>query len=318
MSKISKTNRLIYGAMGLGGGWNRNPIEEKHIKDAEEAIEAALLIGIYRFDHANIYQLGKSEEVFGHYLKRHQNKREELYIQSKVGIQLATEQRKGQYNFSYEHIMDEVTGSLNRLQTTYLDCLILHRPDPLMDGKELKKAIDNLFSSEMVRQIGVSNMSYHQMKLIEMYIERPLVANQLEMSLSKLDWIDATVTFNHSDYPMTDFPIGTIEYAMGNNIEIQAWGALAQGIYTGRILEEGTPEPVFKTKELVNQIASDKGITPEAIVLAWLMRHPGNISPIIGSKNPDRIRACKDAINVQLSRDEWYELFITSRGKNLP
>ncbi|MBC8061020.1 MAG: aldo/keto reductase [Clostridiaceae bacterium] len=304
--------------MGLGGGWNKNPIEKKDIIEAQEAIEAALEIGINFFDHANIYQFNKSEEVFGEYLKSNKSIRDKIYIQSKVGIILGTEERKGQFDFSYDHIIKEVTGSLERLKTDYLDCLLLHRPDPLMEVKELKATIDYLFKNGMIKNIGVSNMSQHQIKHIAHYIERPIVANQLEMSLYKLDFVNGGVLFNQPGYNSIDFPIGTLEYCNRKGISIQAWSPLARGIYTGKELDKDVPLRVLKTKEMVNRMAEEKGVTGEVIVLAWLMRHPASISPVIGTKNPDRIRATKGASQLVLTRNEWYDLFITSRGEDMP
>lgn len=313
-----RPSELIYGTMGLGGGWNKNPIEKKDIIEAQEAIEAALEIGINFFDHANIYQFNKSEEVFGEYLKSNKSIRDKIYIQSKVGIILGTEERKGQFDFSYDHIIKEVTGSLERLKTDYLDCLLLHRPDPLMEVKELKATIDYLFKNGMIKNIGVSNMSQHQIKHIAHYIERPIVANQLEMSLYKLDFVNGGVLFNQPGYNSIDFPIGTLEYCNRKGISIQAWSPLARGIYTGKELDKDVPLRVLKTKEMVNRMAEEKGVTGEVIVLAWLMRHPASISPVIGTKNPDRIRATKGASQLVLTRNEWYDLFITSRGEDMP
>lgn len=313
-----KPSRLIYGTMGLGGGWNKNPIEKKDIIEAQEAIEAAIETGINFFDHANIYQFNKSEEVFGQYLKANPSLRNKIFIQSKVGIVLATEERKAQFDFSYDHIIKEVTGSLKRLKTEYLDCLLLHRPDPLMEVKEVKAAVDYLFKKGMIKNIGVSNMGQHQIKYIAQYIERPIAANQLEMSLYKLDFVTGGILFNQPGYKNIDFPIGTIEYCNRKEISLQGWSPLARGIYTGKELDNEVPLKVIKTKEMVARMAEEKGVTSETIVLSWLMRHPALISPVIGTKNPDRIRATKGACELELTRDEWYDLFITSRGEDMP
>jgi len=313
-----KQSRLIYGTMGLGGGWNKNPIEKKDIVEAQVAIEAAVEVGINFFDLANIYQYNKSEEVFGEYLKANPGFRDKVYLQSKVGIILATEERKAQFDFSYDHIIKEVAGSLKRLNTDYLDCLLLHRPDPLMEVKEVKAAVDYLFKNGMIKNIGVSNMGQHQIKHIAHYIERPIAANQLELSLYKLEFASGGVLFNQPGYKNIDFPIGTIEYCNRKGISLQAWSPLASGIYTGKQLDDNVPPSVIKTKELVASMAEEKGVTAEVIVLAWLMRHPALISPVIGSKNPDRIRAVKGACELELTRNEWYDLFITSRGEDMP
>jgi len=307
-----KLSRIIYGAMGIGGEWNSSPLEKKDISEGQEAIEAAIEIGINFFDHANIYRVGKSEEVFGYFLENNSALREKLYIQSKVGID------NGKYNFAYDHIISEVKGSLKRLKTDYMDCLLLHRPDPLMDVKELKAALDYLFNNGMIRAIGVSNMSHHQIEHIQYYIERPIAANQLQMSLAHIDWVSAGVEFNRPDYANTGFPIGTVEYCTRNNISIQAYGALANGFFSGRQLAEDAPQNRINTNNMVAKMALEKEVSREAIVLAWLMRHPANICPVIGTKNPDRIRAVKAAFDLELSREEWYDLFRTSRGVPMP
>jgi len=319
-NKISKLkqSRLIYGTMGLGGGWNKNNIEKKDITEAQEAIEAALEIGINFFDTANIYQFTKSEKVFGKYLEANPNLRGKIYIQSKVGIILATEERKGQFDFSYEHIIKEVASSLKRLKTDYLDCLLLHRPDPLMEVMEVKAAVDYLFKNGMIKSIGVSNMGQHQIKNIANYIERPIAANQLEMSLSKLDFVNGEILFNQPGYNSMDFPVGTLEYCKRKEISLQAWSPMARGIFTGKKLDKDANINVLMTKEMVASMAEEKNVSGEAIVLAWLMRHPALISPVIGTKNPARIRSIKGACDLQLTRNEWYDLFITSRGEDMP
>ena len=313
-----KQSRLIYGTMGLGGGWNKNNIEKKDISEAQEAIEAALEIGINFFDTANIYQFTKSEKVFGKYLEANKDLRGKIYIQSKVGIILATEERKGQFDFSYEHIIKEVTSSLKRLKTDYLDCLLLHRPDPLMEVKEVKAAVDYLFKNGMIKSIGVSNMGQHQIKNIANYIERPIAANQLEMSLSKLDFVNGEILFNQPGYNNIDFPVGTLEYCKRKEISLQAWSPMARGIFTGKKLDKDVSLKVLKTKEMVACMAEEKNVSGEVIVLSWLMRHPSLISPVIGTKNPSRIRGIKNALDLQLTRNEWYDLFITSRGEDMP
>lgn len=281
------------------------------------AIETAIDAGITRFDHANIYKFGKSEEVFGYYLSDHKNLRDSIEIQSKVGINIPFDGGNNFYDYRYDHVVGEVDKILHRLQTEYLDVLLLHRPDALIDRKEFKRTIDHLFDSGKVRRLGVSNMSTSHIGLLAQYSERKIVANQLEMGLHKRDWVESGLLFNHIDHKELSVEQGTVEFCMLNDIELQAWSPLAQGIYSGRSLENAD-SATKNTARLVEKLAKEKLVSKEAIVLAWLMRHPANIVPVIGSSNPDRIRLCTQARDVVMTHREWYELMICARGVQLP
>ncbi|ANE47639.1 aldo/keto reductase [Paenibacillus swuensis] len=314
------TSRLILGCMGLGGDWNRqSPITEEHVKQAHEAVEAALSIGINFFDHADIYTAGKAEKVFGQVLKERPELREKMIIQSKCGIRFAEEESglPGRFDFSEQHIRNSVDGILSRLGVDYLDILLLHRPDPLVEPEEVASVFNYLKTSGKVKHFGVSNMSAAQIQLLQHYIKEPIVVNQLEMSLAKVGFLNAGVHLNQEAAAGDIFPEGTLEYCRLENIQIQAWGPLAQGVFSGKPLVD-QPKSIHDTAELVGRMAADKGVTREAIVLAWLMKHPAQIQPVIGTVNPERIRACADAERVQLSRDEWYTLYVSSRGVRLP
>jgi predicted oxidoreductase len=312
-------NRLIYGTMGLGGGWDKKTIDADAINEAEEAINAALSIGIDTIDLANIYQFGRSESVVGEVLKRNKKLRKKLILQSKVGIQLDPKDPwKNQYNFSYEHIIQEVYQILDRLQIDKLDRLLLHRYDPIFNPEELYQAIEKLSEENLVDSFGVSNMSHNQMQLIESVIEKPIKINQFEMSLKKLDWLESSVLFNHKGFNNSDFPVGTLEYCERKKVEVQSWGSLAQGMFSGKPLKSPVKENVLKTKAIVERLAEEKNVSQEGIVLAFLLKPPFNIRPIIGTTNPERIKKTGDALTVKLSRKEWYQLFIASRGEILP
>lgn len=313
-----KENRLIYGTMGIGGGWTSDTLTESAIKYGKKAIKTALDCGITTFDFANIYQKGKAEEVFGLYLEKNENLREKLFLQSKVGIELYDDPFKNRYNFSKEHIIEEVEAILKRLKTDYLDCLILHRFDPLMDQKELSEAIQEMKTRGLFKRLGVSNMSHHQIKIIEKITKEKITVNQLEMSLKKRDWLEGSIMFNHGGYKALDFPVGTIEYCQLNGIELQAWGSLGQGIYSGRPLEEPVDESVKKTRALVKKLAQEKNVSKESIVIAWLLKHPSKIRPVIGSTNQERIKNIAESTKIELTREEWYDLFVSARGNVLP
>lgn len=310
-------SRLVLGCMGLGGGWNDEPITEQHLAAAHAAVEAALEAGINMFDHADIYTRGKAEQVFGQVLKERPEWRERIVLQSKCGIRFADNGIPGRYDFSKEHILRSVDGSLKRLGVEYLDILLFHRPDPLMEPEEVAEAMLALKSPGKVRAFGVSNMSAGQIRLLQAYSKEPFIVNQLEMSLAKIGWLDQGVHVNQNAAKEDIFPEGTLEYCRLENIQIQAWGPLAQGVFSGRDLSD-QPASIRETAELVQAMANEKGTTREAIILAWLMRHPAGIQPVIGTANPERIRACGEAANLTLTREEWYTLYVSSRGRALP
>ncbi|CAM3858669.1 aldo/keto reductase [Mesobacillus thioparans] len=312
-------SQLVFGCMGLGGGWDQSPIELGHVKQAHEAVEAALASGINMFDHADIYTLGKAETVFGQVLKEKPGLREEIIIQSKCGIRFG-DQESGlptRYDFSKSYILDSVDGILSRLGIEYLDILLLHRPDALMEPAEVGEAFHQLTASGKVRSFGVSNMNAGQIRLLQKHTDEKIIVNQLEMSLNKIGWLDTGVHVNQEAARQNTFPDGTLEYLQMEGIQIQSWGSLAKGLYTGKNID-GESESVKQTAAMVKKLAEEKQTTPEAIVLAWLMRHPAAIQPVIGTVNPARIKACGEAVNINLSRDEWYSLYVSSRGVNLP
>jgi predicted oxidoreductase len=304
--------------MGLGGGWDREPLTADNIRQGHEAVDAALSIGINFFDHADIYTRGKAEKVFGQIFRDRPGLREEMIIQSKCGIKLIEPgDTSNTFDISKEHILSSVDGTLSRLGTEYIDILLLHRPDPLMDPEEIAEALRKLKESGKVRHFGVSNMSAAQIRLLQHYCDEPFIVNQLHMSLAKISWLDAMVSVNREPWKDITFPEGTVEYCRMENIQLQAWGPLAQGMFSGRSLE-GQPESVVNTAAMVKSLAEQKNTTPEAIVLSWLMVHPAAIQPVIGTVNPQRIAACGGADKLELTRKEWYELYVSSRGEKLP
>lgn len=311
-------SRIVLGCMGFGGGWNQHPISAEHVKDAHEAVEAALSAGINMFDHADIYAYGKAEQVFGQVLQERPELRDKMVLQSKCGIRFEDGPgRPHRYDFSKEHILGSVDGILSRLGIEALDILLLHRPDPLMEPEEVAAAFEQLLRAGKVKTFGVSNMSPSQIRLLQASLDMPLIVNQLELSLSKLDFVDAGVLVNQKAGTQVNFAEGTLEFCRLENIQIQSWGPLSKGLFTGRELE-GQPENIVNTAALVQKLAREKETTPEAIVLAWLMRHPAGIQPVIGTTRADRIRACAASTTVSLTREEWYSLYVTSRGVRMP
>ena len=310
---------VIYGCMGLGGSWSDEPHGAHHVDQAAAAVQAALDAGITLFDHADIYRRGKSEAVFGEVLAATPGLRERIRLQTKCGIRLNERGLQTHYDLSRDAILERVNGSLKRLRTDYVDILLLHRPDPLADPAEVASAVGQLMAEGKVRQLGVSNMSAAQIEVLQDRLETPVVANQLEMSLLKRAWLESQVLVNHPEHLDYSFPHGTLEYCTRNNITLQAYGSLAKGAYTGAEPDSPTSAEAA-TADLVAELAEAYETSGEAILLGWLMKHPAGIAPVIGTVNPDRIRACGDAGRVAqaLTRADWYKLWVTARGSNIP
>lgn len=310
---------VIYGCMGLGGSWSDEPHGSHHVDQAAAAVQAALDAGITLFDHADIYRSGKSEAVFGEVMAATPGLRERIRLQTKCGIRLNERGLQTHYDLSRDAILERVNGSLERLRTDYVDILLLHRPDPLADPAEMASAVGQLMDEGKVRQLGVSNMSAAQIEALQDRLEAPVVANQLEMSLLKRAWLESQVLVNHPEHLDYSFPHGTLEYCTRNNITLQAYGALARGVYTGAEPDSPTSADAA-TAELVAGLAGEYGTSGEGVLLGWLMKHPAGIAPVIGTVNPDRIRACGDAARVAqaLTRADWYKLWVTARGSNIP
>jgi predicted oxidoreductase len=326
-------SRLVFGCMGLGGGWGAGPLQAADVAIAHEAVDAALESGIRVFDHADIYAHGRAEEAFGRVLAERPGLRDALHLQTKCGIVLAGSARVGQYDASAGAIAARVEDSLRRLGTDRIDTLLIHRPDPLAHPEEVATAYARLRQDGKVGRLGVSNMSAPQMEWLQSALDEPLAVNQLEMSLHRRDWLETGVLVNHPESASAAFPGGTIEYCVRHGAELQAWGSLAQGRYSGRPRPEAddaglfaaaeghsTPHPDVMATRLVAEIAEEHGCAPESVVLAWLMRHPAGIRPVVGTSNPERIRACADAgrVAADLTRDQWYALWIAARGRPLP
>ncbi len=274
-------------------------------RSAENLISAALDSGINFFDHADIYGGGKSEEVFA---SAFHGKRDSVYIQSKCGI------RSGFFDFSKEHIIASAEASLMRLKTDYLDFLLLHRPDTLMEPEEVAEAFTALEKSGKVRFFGVSNQNPGQMSLLQKYMPQKVAVDQLQFGLAHTGMIDAGLTVNMKHENGVNRDGGVLEYCRLNDITIQAWSPIMYGFFEGVFI--GSPKYPELNKEL-DRIAAEKGVSSSAIAVAWILRHPAKIQTIIGTTNPDRVRDYATAGTVTLSRQEWYSLY-RAAGNILP
>lgn len=308
-------SKLVYGCMGLGGDWDSSPVTREHYTQARDVIETALENNITVFDHADIYTLTKAEQVFGQVLKDAPSLKDKMILQSKCAIRFEDEAGPKRYDFSAKWITESVDGILSRLGIEQLDILLLHRPDPLIELSEVAQTIHDLQASGKIKHLGVSNMHGHQIAFLQSALDTPIVANQLEMSLAFRDWVEDGITTNSAHNRNMGYAPGTIEHCMLNKVQLQAWGSLAQGRYTGGKAEF---EEDVATAALVTKLAAEYGVSPEAIVLGWLMRHPAGIQPLIGTTNLQRIRQCTEATNVTLSREHWYALLESARGSDVP
>jgi predicted oxidoreductase len=314
---IPNASPLIYGCMGLGGGWNSDAITAEDLNQANGIIDTALENGINYFDHADIYTLGKAEQVFGMALKQRPQLRENMIIQTKCGIRFEDNLGPKRYDLSAQWITHSVNNSLKQLNCDYLDVLLLHRPDPLMQPEEIATAFDRLRNAGKVHFLGVSNMQQHQINALQQALDEPLVINQVEMSLRQHDWIDEGVYAGNKAGNAVNFTPGMLAYCGQQGLQIQAWGSLCQGIYTGKDVTNESLA-VQQTSQLVSRLAIEYSASPEAIVLSWLMRHPAAIQPVIGTSNKARIKACTQARRVNLSREDWYALYVSVKGEGLP
>jgi predicted oxidoreductase len=305
-----EVSRIALGCMNLS--------EDR--QDAMRTVQAALDRGINCFDHADIYGQGKREEVFSALWDRAPSLRNRIILQSKCGIRFSGDPRPTspkRYDFRYEHIVRSVEGSLRRLKTDYLDVLLLHRPDALVEPEEVARAFDHLQRSGKVRWFGVSNHTAAQIRLLQTCLEQQLVANQVQLNLVHNRLIDDGVVFNSDDEGATSGGRGALEFCRVQGITLQAWGALAGGRVSGRPIPSSNAR-LQQTAAVVGELAAARGVSQEAIVIAWLLRHPACIQPIIGTTNPARIAGACQADEVAFTREEWYRLFTAGRGGAVP
>jgi predicted oxidoreductase len=314
-----EVTRIAYGCMGTGGGWGPGPLSDQTRKEALVSVRAALDEGITFYDHADIYGRGRCEEAFSGIWMERPGLRSRIILQTKCGIRFKNDPVEGaplRYDFSREHILASVEGSLKRLKTDYVDILLLHRPDALVEPEEVAEAFDLLSTSGKVRHFGVSNHSARQIELLKRWVAQPLVVNQLELNVVHSQLIDAGVIVNQDEQSRSPHGAGTLEYCRLNDIMIQAWSPVAHGRIAKAASGQGDPR-MNSAAASAKALAAKKGVSMDAILVAWLLRHPAGIQPIIGTTNTDRIKEACVADKVELTREEWYELFTAGRGASV-
>lgn len=277
-------------------------------KDAEIFINSAIDAGANFFDHADIYGGGKCEEAFADAINMNPTVREKMIIQSKCGI------RNGMFDFSKEHILNSVDGSLKRLKTDYLDVLLLHRPDALVEPEEVAEAFDILKQNGKVRHFGVSNQKPMQIKLLQKYLKQPIVANQLQFSLTNLTMVSNGINVNMENDSAVDRDGSILDFCRLNDITIQPWSPFQYGFFKGTYLgNDKFPE----LNKKIDELAEKYNVTNNTIVIAWMLRHPAKMQPITGTMNLPRIKDIFKAADITLTREEWYGLY-RAAGNILP
>ena len=276
-------------------------------RQRDEFIDTALSGGANFFDHADIYGNGQSETVFGKSIKRYN--REEIIIQTKCGIV-----RGKMFDFSYEHIIDSVNGSLKRLGTDYIDVLLLHRPDALMEPEEVARAFDELKASGKVRHFGVSNQNPYQIQLLNAYLDMPICANQLQFSIMHTPMIDSGINVNMHNDSATNRDGGVLDFCRLNKITIQPWSPMQYGFFGGCFVDN---DKFPELNQVLEELANKYSVSKTAIAFAWILRHPAKMQPITGTTNTKRLADCLSAGEITLSREEWYQIY-KAAGNVLP
>jgi predicted oxidoreductase len=279
-------------------------LEEKQV---DEFVATALENNANFFDHADIYGAGKSEEFFGKAIKKYD--REKITIQTKCGIVPGKA-----FDFSYEHIINSVNGSLKRLDTDYIDVLLLHRPDALVEPEEVAKAFAHLKESGKVRHFGVSNQNPYQMELLQKYIDMPICTNKLQLSIMHTPMIQSGLNVNMYNDSAVNRDGGVLDYCRLKGITIQPWSPMQHGFLKGCFVDN---DQFPELNAVLEKIANKYNVSKTTIAIAWLLRHPAKMQPVTGTTKIQRLKDSFKATEITLSREEWYEIY-KSAGNVLP
>lgn len=278
-------------------------------EETERLARGAMERGANFFDHADIYSDGECEAHFAAALGMGDDLRERMILQSKCGIVSG-----GRYDFSKAHILEAVDGSLRRLKTDYLDVLLLHRPDPLVEPAEVAEAFDILFEKGKVRHFGVSNQRPGLLRLLQKHIRQPLVANQLQFGLGHTGMIDQDVHANMNDDPSLSHDGDILNFCRLHDITIQTWSPLQHGLFAGLIFDKAQfPE----LNKVIDRLAEQYNVTPTAIAFAWILRHPARMQGVTGTTSEAHLAEILAAADITLNREEWYELY-RATGATIP
>lgn len=304
--------KVNFGATGIqvpaivAGCMRLNSLD---VSGAARHIENAVACGVNFFDHADIYGRGECEALFGKALKMTDIRREDIFVQSKCGIV-----PRVMYDLSKEHIIASVDGILNRLGMEYLDALLLHRPDALVEPEEVAAAFDELEGAGKVRYFGVSNMKPMQIELLKKYVKQPLVANQLQVSAAHSTMISNGLEVNMLTNSAVDRDGSVLDYCRLKDMTIQAWSPFQYGMIKGVFLQN---DDFSVLNQKLSEIGEKYGVSATTMAVAWLLRHPANMQVLAGTMNIDRFNEICKACDIQLSREDWYQIYMAA-GNRLP
>ena len=286
------------------------------VDEAVKALETAHETGINYIDSADVYGHGKSEEIFGEALQKSTLKRDDFYIQSKTGIYENPEldYKTTRYDFSKKYLINAVDGILSRMRIDYLDSLLLHRPDALMDPAEIAAAFDELQRDGKVRHFGVSNFNPMQVDLLQSGVSQRLLINQLQLSVMHTGPIDFNIHTNMTDERSIDHDRGVLDYSRLHNMTVQAWSPFQYGQIEGNFI--GNPK-FPEVNDALQKVAEQKGVSKNAIAAAWILRHPANTQVIIGTMTPAHIIDSAKGADISLTAQEWYDIYLAA-GNDLP
>ncbi|QQK75260.1 aldo/keto reductase [Salicibibacter cibarius] len=278
-------------------------IDSLSLREIDQLVKSAQEAGINFFDHADIYGDGECESLFSQALSMDATMREKMIIQSKCGIH----KDEGYFDFSKEHILRSVEGILSRLQTDYLDILLLHRPDPLVEPEEVSQAFDELEKSGKVRYFGVSNHNPMQIELLQSALSQKLIVNQMQLAIAHTPLIDSGIALNMTKDQSINRDSSTLEYCRLKDITLQAWSPFQTGFFEGVFLGDYDRFP--ELNKVLDRLAEKYKVSPDAIAVAWITRHPANIQVVTGTTKIDRLQKASDGSEIPLTRPEWYELY---------
>lgn len=295
MTEDLSFSRIIHGLWRLSD-WNQSK------EDTLSLIQNNIENGITTFDHADIYGSYTCEALFGEALNLQPSLREKMEIVTKCGIVLPSDNRPDHkthhYNTSQKHILASVENSLQNLKTDYIDLLLIHRPDPYMNGEEVAEAFTQLKKEGKVRHFGVSNFKDHQWNMLQSYLPFPLITNQIELSA----------------YNLENFEDGTLNLCQEKRVAPMAWSPLAGGA-----IFRGENEKAVRLQHTLKKVLEETGAKGiDEVLYAWLLNHPANIMPIVGSGKKERIQNAIDSMSITLNHDQWFEILQTSMGHDVP
>ncbi len=308
-------SRIALGCMGLASTGNPAEVGPENVRRAIAAFEAALDAGITFYDHADIYGGTACEAIFKQCLAAVPGVRERIFIATKVGI------RSGFYDHSPDYIRSSILGSLGRLGVDYVDLYQMHRPDPLSHPARTAQVLDELMAQGLIKAVGVSNYYPHQTLALQKYLKAPIVSNQISLSLLRLDPIYEGAAGETDPTKPGGAGDGVLDQCLELGMTPLAYSPLWKGWLSGRkdVPEGDAHAAIRRTVDALRKLGPAYGdATPTQLALAWLLKHPSQIIPLVGSNDPAHIREAAGAANITLSREDWYALWIASRGEAVP